>query len=53
MFVELKGCSDSSELRPQFLINWISELLNGIAKVNGECVWNFCVQKKRKSFVLV
>ncbi|XP_062358702.1 ribosomal biogenesis protein LAS1L [Cinclus cinclus] len=35
MFIELKGCSDSSELRPQFLINWISELLNGIAKVNA------------------
>lgn len=44
MFIELKECPDSSELRPQFLINWISELLTGIAKVNaGECVWNFCV----------
>lgn len=40
MFIELKECSDSSELRPQFLINWISELLTGIAKVNaGECFW--------------
>ncbi|KAL2304253.1 hypothetical protein Nmel_012997 [Mimus melanotis] len=35
MFIELKGCSDSSGLRPHFLINWISELLNGIAKVNA------------------
>ncbi|XP_063279121.1 ribosomal biogenesis protein LAS1L [Prinia subflava] len=35
MFVELKECSDSSELRPHFLINWISELLTGIAKVNA------------------
>ncbi|XP_037263889.1 ribosomal biogenesis protein LAS1L [Falco rusticolus] len=35
MFVELKECSDSSELRPQFLINWISEMLTGIAKVNA------------------
>ncbi|XP_065499767.1 ribosomal biogenesis protein LAS1L [Caloenas nicobarica] len=35
MFMELKECSDSSELRPQFLINWISELLTGIAKVNA------------------
>ncbi|GAB0194779.1 ribosomal biogenesis protein LAS1L [Grus americana] len=34
MFMELKECSDSSELRPQFLINWISEMLTGIAKVN-------------------
>ncbi|XP_005045882.2 PREDICTED: ribosomal biogenesis protein LAS1L [Ficedula albicollis] len=34
MFIELKACSDSSELRAQFLISWISELLNGIAKVN-------------------
>ncbi|XP_059680409.1 ribosomal biogenesis protein LAS1L [Gavia stellata] len=35
MFMELKECSDSSELRPQFLINWISEMLTGIAKVNA------------------
>ncbi|XP_061862755.1 ribosomal biogenesis protein LAS1L isoform X2 [Colius striatus] len=35
MFMELKECSDSSELRPQFLINWISELLTGIAKANA------------------
>ncbi|XP_009865839.1 PREDICTED: ribosomal biogenesis protein LAS1L [Apaloderma vittatum] len=35
MFMELKECSDSSELRPQFLINWIAELLTGIAKVNA------------------
>ncbi|XP_005526306.1 PREDICTED: ribosomal biogenesis protein LAS1L [Pseudopodoces humilis] len=35
MFIELKECSDSSELRPHFLINWISELLAGIAKVNN------------------
>ncbi|KAK2530307.1 Las1l [Columba guinea] len=35
MFMELKECSDSSELRPQFLISWISELLTGIAKVNA------------------
>uniref|UniRef100_H0YX96 LAS1 like ribosome biosis factor n=1 Tax=Taeniopygia guttata TaxID=59729 RepID=H0YX96_TAEGU len=35
MFIELKECSDSSELRPQFLISWISELLTGIAKVNA------------------
>jgi len=40
----LKECSDSSELRPQFLISWISEMLTGIAKVNtGEYIWNFCV----------
>lgn len=44
MFMELKECSDSSELRPQFLINWISEMLTGIAKVNaGEYIWNSCV----------
>jgi len=44
MFMELKECSDSSELRPQFLISWISEMLTGIAKVNtGEYIWNFCV----------
>ncbi|XP_050166925.1 ribosomal biogenesis protein LAS1L isoform X2 [Myiozetetes cayanensis] len=36
MFMELKECSDSSELRHQFLISWISELLTGIAKVNAE-----------------
>ncbi|XP_065702445.1 ribosomal biogenesis protein LAS1L [Patagioenas fasciata] len=42
MFMELKECSDSSELRPQFLINWISELLTGIAKVNA-------VKKKQQS----
>ncbi|XP_075017953.1 ribosomal biogenesis protein LAS1L isoform X2 [Calonectris borealis] len=35
MFMELKECSDSSELRPQFLISWISEMLTGIAKVNA------------------
>nr|XP_021404124.1 ribosomal biogenesis protein LAS1L isoform X2 [Lonchura striata domestica] len=35
MFIELKECSDSSELRPQFLISWITELLTGIAKVNA------------------
>ncbi|XP_075369173.1 ribosomal biogenesis protein LAS1L isoform X2 [Mycteria americana] len=35
MFMELKECSDSSELRPQFLINWISEMLTGIAKINA------------------
>ncbi|KAJ7411889.1 LAS1 like, ribosome biogenesis factor [Pitangus sulphuratus] len=35
MFMELKECSDSSELRHQFLISWISELLTGIAKVNA------------------
>ncbi|XP_009991100.1 PREDICTED: ribosomal biogenesis protein LAS1L, partial [Tauraco erythrolophus] len=54
MFMELKECSDSSELRPQFLINWISEMLTGIAKVNaGEYVWNLlCVKNRRaqKSF---
>uniref|UniRef100_A0A8B9B938 LAS1 like ribosome biosis factor n=1 Tax=Anser brachyrhynchus TaxID=132585 RepID=A0A8B9B938_9AVES len=32
---ELKECSDSSELRPQFLINWISEMLTSIARVNS------------------
>ncbi|XP_062440811.1 ribosomal biogenesis protein LAS1L isoform X2 [Rhea pennata] len=35
MFTELKECSDSSELRPQFLINWISEMLTSIARVNA------------------
>ncbi|XP_032558132.1 ribosomal biogenesis protein LAS1L [Chiroxiphia lanceolata] len=35
MFMELKECSDSSEIRHQFLISWISELLTGIAKVNA------------------
>ncbi|XP_074003650.1 ribosomal biogenesis protein LAS1L [Numenius arquata] len=35
MFMELKECSDPSELRSQFLINWISEMLTGIAKVNA------------------
>lgn len=34
MFMELKECSDFSGLRSQFLINWISEMLTGIAKVN-------------------
>ncbi|XP_054244599.1 ribosomal biogenesis protein LAS1L [Indicator indicator] len=34
MFLELKECSDFSELRPHFLINWIAEMLAGIAKVN-------------------
>lgn len=44
--MELKECSDSSELRSQFLINWISEMLTGIAKVNaGEYIWNSCVYK--------
>ncbi|XP_008947786.1 PREDICTED: ribosomal biogenesis protein LAS1L, partial [Merops nubicus] len=47
MFMELKECYDSSELRPRFLVNWISEMLTGIAKVNaGEYVWNFW--KKRQ-----
>ncbi|XP_025910444.1 ribosomal biogenesis protein LAS1L isoform X2 [Nothoprocta perdicaria] len=35
MFAELKECSDSSEVRPQFLINWISEMLTSIARVNA------------------
>ncbi|XP_066861140.1 ribosomal biogenesis protein LAS1L [Anser cygnoides] len=35
MFMKLKECSDSSELRPQFLINWISEMLTSIARVNS------------------
>ncbi|XP_067160288.1 ribosomal biogenesis protein LAS1L [Apteryx mantelli] len=35
MFTELKECLDSSELRPQFLINWISEMLTSIARVNA------------------
>ncbi|KAM6354171.1 ribosomal biogenesis protein LAS1L [Alca torda] len=34
MFMELKECSDSSELRSQFLINWLSEILTGIGRVN-------------------
>ncbi|KAM4878444.1 ribosomal biogenesis protein LAS1L isoform 1-T1 [Sylvia borin] len=34
-FIELKECSDPSELRPHFLTSWISELLTGVAKVNA------------------
>lgn len=42
MFMKLKECSDSSDLQSQFLINWISELLTSIARVNsGEYVWDF------------
>lgn len=47
MFMKLKECSDSSELRPQFLINWISEMLTSIARVNsGECVISVWEKKK-------
>lgn len=35
MFMKLKECSDSSDLQSQFLINWISELLTSIARVNS------------------
>lgn len=53
MFMELKECSDSSELRPQFLISWISEMLTGIAKVNaGEYVWNVYVYARVSSLLL-
>lgn len=46
--MKLKECSDSSELRPQFLINWISEMLTSIARVNsGECVISVCGEKKK------
>ncbi|XP_015715573.1 ribosomal biogenesis protein LAS1L isoform X1 [Coturnix japonica] len=34
MFTKLKECSDSSDLQSQFLINWISEMLTSIARVN-------------------
>uniref|UniRef100_A0A803Y4I6 LAS1 like ribosome biogenesis factor n=1 Tax=Meleagris gallopavo TaxID=9103 RepID=A0A803Y4I6_MELGA len=35
MFMKLKECSDSSDLQSQFLINWISEMLTSIARVNS------------------
>lgn len=48
--MKLKECSDSSELRPQFLINWISEMLTSIARVNsGECVISVWEKKKSRS----
>ncbi|KAM7159815.1 ribosomal biogenesis protein LAS1L isoform 2-T2 [Macrochelys suwanniensis] len=35
MFADLKQCSESSELRPQYLINWIAEILTANAKAKA------------------
>nr|XP_032621799.1 ribosomal biogenesis protein LAS1L isoform X2 [Chelonoidis abingdonii] len=32
MFADLKQCSESSELRPQYLINWVAEILTANTK---------------------
>ncbi|CAM4616099.1 ribosomal biogenesis protein LAS1L isoform X1 [Caretta caretta] len=35
MFADLKQCSESSELRPQYLISWIAEILTANAKAKA------------------
>uniref|UniRef100_A0A8C3FIR4 LAS1 like ribosome biosis factor n=1 Tax=Chrysemys picta bellii TaxID=8478 RepID=A0A8C3FIR4_CHRPI len=35
MFADLKQCSESSELRPQYLINWAAEILTANAKAKA------------------
>ncbi|XP_030431292.1 ribosomal biogenesis protein LAS1L isoform X3 [Gopherus evgoodei] len=35
MFADLKQCSESSELRPQYLINWVAEILTTNTKAKA------------------
>ncbi|XP_059588766.1 ribosomal biogenesis protein LAS1L isoform X3 [Alligator mississippiensis] len=52
MFANLKQCSESSELRSQYLINWIAELLTASTKVKARKKMESCYQsQKRKLFL--
>uniref|UniRef100_A0A7M4FWD5 LAS1 like ribosome biosis factor n=1 Tax=Crocodylus porosus TaxID=8502 RepID=A0A7M4FWD5_CROPO len=52
MFANLKQCSESSELRSQYLINWIAELLTANTKIKARKKMESCYQSRKRKLSL-